>query len=164
MTVHLTPDNSFLSCALHCHNAAVPEAAQIVSAAQIIFAACILNFAMKATSQRVQCLCYKQSIADHFSATLYGLLFCRWEHGFQAELLQHPALTAGALSLVVLDNTYCHPRYLHHLCVGLICLHADHSACQHNTYPRLRHRAPLTELVGMHLMTCVLVTTGRSFI
>ncbi|DBA89480.1 TPA: 5' exonuclease Apollo [Trebouxia sp. C0004] len=35
----------------------------------------------------------------------------RWEHGIQAELLQHPALTAGALSLVVLDNTYCHPRY-----------------------------------------------------
>ncbi|KAL0027124.1 hypothetical protein WJX79_008077 [Trebouxia sp. C0005] len=35
----------------------------------------------------------------------------RWEHGIQMELLQHPALTAGALSLVVLDNTYCHPRY-----------------------------------------------------
>lgn len=54
-------------------------------------------------------------IADHSSATLYGFSFCRWEHGIQAELLQHPALTAGALSLVVLDNTYCHPRYVHHL-------------------------------------------------
>lgn len=34
----------------------------------------------------------------------------RWEQGVQAELLQHPALTAGPLDLLVLDNTYCHPR------------------------------------------------------
>jgi len=59
LAVHLTPDNGFLSCALHCHNAAVPTAAQIISAAWIISAACIPNFAMKAMIQRVQCLCYK---------------------------------------------------------------------------------------------------------
>lgn len=35
--------------------------------------------------------------------------FHRWEQGVQAKLLQHPALAAGPLSLLVLDNTYCHP-------------------------------------------------------
>ncbi len=62
----------------------------------------------------------QKPIIDHFPATVYGFSFCRWEHGVQTELLQHPALTAGALSLLVLDNTYCHPRYAHHLQAGLI--------------------------------------------
>ena len=73
----------------------------------------------------------QKSLADCSSAALHGFEFCRWELGIQAELLQHPALTAGALSLVVLDNTYCHPRYLPHLWVGFMCLHATHSASQH---------------------------------
>ena len=45
-------------------------------------------------------------------------MLIRWEVQAQAELLQHPALSAGPLDLLVLDNTYCHPR----LVSLLICI------------------------------------------
>eukprot|EP00884_Botryococcus_braunii_P014923 jgi/Botrbrau1/23431/Bobra.0051s0072.1 len=37
----------------------------------------------------------------------------RWELNAQPRLLSHPALSSPPVDLLLIDNTYCHPRYQH---------------------------------------------------
>ncbi len=37
----------------------------------------------------------------------------RWEAGYLADMLRHPALSSAAIDALFLDNTYANPRHAH---------------------------------------------------